>query len=65
MLQLHTGLIVWTIIIFVLLLFILRKVAWKPIVGGLEERTKKVKTPWKKLRPRNGRRKVRAANTKP
>ncbi|MCG3120866.1 MAG: ATP synthase subunit b [bacterium] len=43
MLQLHTGLIVWTIIIFVLLLFILRKVAWKPIVGGLEERTKKVK----------------------
>jgi len=43
MLQLHTGLVAWTIIIFVLLLVILRKVAWKPIVGGLEERTKKIR----------------------
>ncbi|MDZ7361254.1 MAG: F0F1 ATP synthase subunit B [candidate division KSB1 bacterium] len=43
MLELHTGLIVWTIIIFLLLLFILRRVAWKPIVGALEERTKKIK----------------------
>ena len=43
MLELHSGLIVWTIIIFVLLLVILRKVAWKQIVGGLEERTKKIK----------------------
>jgi len=43
MLELHTGLIAWTIIIFVLLLVILRKVAWKPIVGALEERTKKIK----------------------
>ncbi|MGH7596944.1 MAG: F0F1 ATP synthase subunit B [bacterium] len=43
MLELHTGLIAWTIIIFVLLLLILRKVAWKPIVGALEERTKLIK----------------------
>lgn len=43
MLELHTGLIAWTIIIFVLLLLILRKVAWKPIVGALEERTKHIK----------------------
>jgi F-type H+-transporting ATPase subunit b len=43
MLELHTGLIAWTIIIFVLLLLILRRVAWKPIVGALEERTRYVK----------------------
>jgi F-type H+-transporting ATPase subunit b len=43
MLELHTGLIAWTIVIFVLLLLILRKVAWKPIVGALEERTKLIK----------------------
>src|SRR5574342_512674 len=43
MLELHTGLIAWTIVIFVLLLLILRKVAWKPIVGALEERTKRIK----------------------
>ena len=42
MLELHTGLIAWTIVIFVLLLFILRKVAWKPIVGALEERTRHI-----------------------
>ncbi|MGH7456893.1 MAG: F0F1 ATP synthase subunit B [bacterium] len=43
MLELHTGLIAWTIIIFALLLLVLRKVAWKPIVGALEERTKLIK----------------------
>jgi F-type H+-transporting ATPase subunit b len=43
MLELHTGLIAWTIIIFLLLLVVLRKVAWKPIVGALEERTKYIK----------------------
>jgi F-type H+-transporting ATPase subunit b len=43
MLELHTGLIAWTIIIFVLLLILLRKLAWKPIVGALEERTKRIK----------------------
>jgi F-type H+-transporting ATPase subunit b len=42
MLQLHTGLIAWTIVIFVLLLIILRKVAWKPIIGALEERTRHI-----------------------
>lgn len=43
MLELHTGLIAWTIIIFVFLLILLRLVAWKPIVGALEERTKRIK----------------------
>jgi F-type H+-transporting ATPase subunit b len=43
MLAIHSGLIIWTIVIFVILLILLRVVAWKPIVGGLEERTKKIK----------------------
>jgi F-type H+-transporting ATPase subunit b len=43
MLELHTGLIAWTIVIFLLLLFILRLVAWKPIIGALEERTRRIK----------------------
>ncbi len=43
MLQFEPGLMVWTIIIFLLLAALLRKVAWKPIVGGLEERTRRIK----------------------
>ncbi len=38
MLELNPGLIIWTIITFALLIFILAKVAWKPLVGALEER---------------------------
>ncbi|TAG57343.1 MAG: ATP synthase F0 subunit B [Cytophagales bacterium] len=34
------GLLFWSLIIFVILLFILTKFAWKPIVGALEEREK-------------------------
>ena len=34
------GLFVWNIIIFLLLLFILRKLAWKPILKSLNEREK-------------------------
>lgn len=43
MLELHTGLIGWTVIIFVLLLLLLRKLAWKPILTALDERTNKIK----------------------
>jgi len=32
------GLIFWTVLVFVILLVILRKYAWKPILKGLEER---------------------------
>ncbi|WP_367915531.1 F0F1 ATP synthase subunit B [Leadbetterella sp. DM7] len=32
------GLVIWQIIVFGLLVFILRKFAWKPIVDGLKER---------------------------
>ena len=34
----HLGLIVWTFIAFLLVLFLLSKFAWKPILKGLDER---------------------------
>lgn len=36
------GLIFWTGITFLLLLFLLRKFAWKPILGAVEERDNKI-----------------------
>lgn len=38
LLDVNPGLIVWTVITFVLLLLILRKVAWKPILTALDQR---------------------------
>ncbi len=32
------GLVFWTLVTFLILLFILRKFAWKPILGAVEER---------------------------
>jgi F-type H+-transporting ATPase subunit b len=43
MLQLNTGLILWTIIIFLCLVFLLRKLAWKPILAALDERTRNIR----------------------
>lgn len=37
------GLIFWTIITFVILLFILKKVAWKPILFALDQREAAIK----------------------
>ncbi|MEJ7626571.1 MAG: F0F1 ATP synthase subunit B [Ferruginibacter sp.] len=34
----HLGLIVWTLIAFLVVLFILKKFAWKPILKGLNDR---------------------------
>lgn len=34
----HLGLLVWTIIAFLVVLFILKKFAWKPILQGLNDR---------------------------
>jgi F-type H+-transporting ATPase subunit b len=34
----HLGLIVWTILAFLIVLFILKKFAWKPILKGLHDR---------------------------
>jgi F-type H+-transporting ATPase subunit b len=38
----NPGLIVWTWIIFLILLFVLRKWAWGPILGALEAREKRI-----------------------
>ena len=43
MLELHTGLIAWTIVIFLILVLILRKLAWKPILEAIDERSRKIK----------------------
>jgi len=37
------GLIFWTIVTFVILLLILRKTAWGPVLRGLEDREKRIK----------------------
>ncbi|WP_298550579.1 F0F1 ATP synthase subunit B [uncultured Algibacter sp.] len=37
------GLVFWTAITFLVLLFILRKFAWKPILGAVEEREEGIK----------------------
>lgn len=36
------GLLFWTGLVFVILLFLLTKFAWKPIVGAVNEREKKI-----------------------
>lgn len=43
LLAVNPGLIFWTVITFVILLLILKKVAWKPILGVLEERETYIK----------------------
>ena len=38
MLNIEPGLLIWTLITFALLLFVLRKVAWTPLLTALEQR---------------------------
>jgi F-type H+-transporting ATPase subunit b len=38
----NPGLIIWTWVIFLILLFVLRKWAWGPILGALEAREKRI-----------------------
>jgi F-type H+-transporting ATPase subunit b len=42
-LSINPGVIIWTTITFLLLLFVLKKTAWKPILDSLDEREKKIK----------------------
>lgn len=42
-LQFDPGVWIWTILVFVVLLLILRKMAWKPIITSIEERDKTIK----------------------
>jgi len=39
----NPGLIFWTVITFIILLFVLKKVAWKPILSALNEREAAIK----------------------
>jgi F-type H+-transporting ATPase subunit b len=43
MLNVHTGLVIWTIITFLILLFVLGKVAWKPLLNALHTREKGIR----------------------
>ncbi len=43
MMDIHPGLMIWTIISFVILLIILKKFAWTPILAALDEREKGIK----------------------
>jgi F-type H+-transporting ATPase subunit b len=38
MLEINPGLIIWTIITFILLVFVLKKLAWKPLTDALQKR---------------------------
>lgn len=42
-LDVNPGLIIWTVVTFAVLLFVLKKVAWKPILNSLNEREKFIK----------------------
>ncbi len=43
LLSVNPGLAFWTVLTFLILLFILKKVAWKPILTALDERENKIK----------------------
>jgi F-type H+-transporting ATPase subunit b len=43
LLSVDYGLAFWTVLIFLILLLILKKVAWKPILTALDEREQKIK----------------------
>jgi F-type H+-transporting ATPase subunit b len=43
LLDVNPGLIFWTVITFVLLLLLLRKIAWKPILSALDLREKEIR----------------------
>lgn len=44
LLKVDPGLLLWTIVTFIVLLLILWKAAWKPIVGALDSRAEKIRT---------------------
>ena len=39
----ETGLVIWTIVTFLCLVFILKKAAWGPLLAAIEEREKRMK----------------------
>ena len=43
LLTLEPGMLIWTMVTFALLLWILKKLAWKPLLTGLENRENKIR----------------------
>ena len=43
LLEIHPGLIIWTIVIFVILAIVLGKFAWKPILKALKQREESIR----------------------
>ncbi|MDQ3193754.1 MAG: F0F1 ATP synthase subunit B [Bacteroidota bacterium] len=43
LLSVNPGLIIWQILIFVILLFLLKKIAWKPLLSALHSREQGIK----------------------
>lgn len=43
LLSVNPGLIIWQLFIFVILLFILKKIAWKPLLSSLHSREQSIK----------------------
>jgi F-type H+-transporting ATPase subunit b len=43
LLDVNPGLMIWTVVTFVILLLILKKVAWKPILSALDKRENDIK----------------------
>jgi F-type H+-transporting ATPase subunit b len=43
LLSVEPGLMIWTIIIFIILLYILKKLAWKPLINSLNNREQMIK----------------------
>ncbi len=43
LLSVNPGLIIWQILIFVILLFVLKKIAWKPLLTALNSREESIK----------------------
>ncbi len=63
LLDVNPGLIIWTVIIFVLLLIVLKKTAWKPILDALDERERTIKESLEKAEEaRNEAEKILAEN---
>lgn len=44
MLEINPGLVIWTIITFLLLLALLKKFAWKPLLNALEKREERIRS---------------------
>ena len=43
MLDINPGLMIWTVITFIVLLFVLKKLAWKPLLQALTAREEKIR----------------------